>query len=297
VRRSIATVSLAGLLEEKLAAAASAGFDGVELFEDGIRAGSLGRFRSEAMLRHALDHEGLRLHYQPLVDLATGALAGAEALVRLHDPDRGLISPAEFIPVAEETGLVVPLGAWVVAEAAAQAAAWQALQPLHAPPLTVSVNLSGRQLTTPGFAVEVGAAIARSGADASHLCFEVTENTLLDAAGSGVATLERLKELGVGLAIDDFGTGHSSLTWLRRLPADFLKVDRTFVAGLGTDPGDTAIVRAVLDLGRALGLTTIAEGVETARQAAQLRVIGCRYAQGFHFARPLPPERVEELIS
>jgi diguanylate cyclase (GGDEF)-like protein len=272
------------------------GRDRAHLFEDGLRAGSIGRFRSEAMLRHALDHDGLRLHYQPLVNLTTGALAGAEALVRLHHPDRGLIPPAEFIPVAEETGLVVPLGAWVVAEAAAQAAAWQALQPLDAPPMTVSVNLSGRQLTTPGFAVEVGAAIARSGADASHLCFEVTENTLLDASGSGVATLERLKELGVRLAIDDFGTGHSSLTWLRRLPADFLKVDRTFVAGLGTDPGDTAIVRAVLDLGEALGLTTIAEGVETAEQLETLRNLGCRWAQGFHLARPGPPEAVTTMI-
>jgi diguanylate cyclase (GGDEF)-like protein len=276
--------------------AKDSGRDRVQLFEDGLRAGSLGRFRSEAMLRHALDHDGLRLHYQPLVDLTTGALAGAEALVRLHDPKRGLIPPAEFIPVAEETGLIVPLGAWVVAEAAAQAAAWQALQPLDAPPMTVSVNLSGRQLTTPGFAVEVGAAIARSGADASHLCFEVTENTLLDPAGTGVATLERLKELGVRLAIDDFGTGHSSLTWLRRLPADFLKVDRTFVAGLGTDPGDTAIVRAVLDLGEALGLTTIAEGVETAEQLETLRDLGCRWAQGFHLARPGPPETVTTMI-
>jgi EAL domain-containing protein (putative c-di-GMP-specific phosphodiesterase class I) len=251
------------------------------------------------MLRHALDHDGLRLHYQPLVDLRSGALAGAEALVRLHDPDRGLIPPAEFIPVAEETGLVIPLGAWVVAEAAAQAAAWRGLQPLDAPPMTVSINLSGRQLTTPGFAVEVGAAVARSGADASHLCFEVTENTLLDAAGGegeGVATLERLKELGVRLAIDDFGTGHSSLTWLRRLPADFLKVDRTFVAGLGTDPGDTAIVRAVLDLGRALGLVTIAEGVETAEQLAVLRDLGCDWAQGYHLARPGPAETVTRLI-
>jgi diguanylate cyclase (GGDEF)-like protein len=272
------------------------GRDRAQLFEDGFRADSLGRFRSEAMLRRALDHDGLLLHYQPLVDLTTGALAGAEALVRLHDPERGLIPPAEFIPVAEETGLIVPLGAWVVVEAAAQAAAWQALQPLDAPPLTVSINLSGRQLTTPGFAVEVGAAIARSGADASHLCFEITENTLLDATGSGVATLERLKELGVRLAIDDFGTGHSSLTWLRRLPADFLKVDRTFVAGLGTDPGDTAIVRAVLDLGEALGLTTIAEGVETAGQLEALRDLGCRWAQGHHLARPGPPETVTTFL-
>jgi diguanylate cyclase (GGDEF)-like protein len=272
------------------------GRDRVQLFEDGLRAGSLDRFRSEAMLRHALDHDGLRLHYQPLVDLGSGALAGAEALVRLQDPERGLIPPAEFIPVAEETGLVVPLGAWVVSEAAAQAAAWRSLQPLDAPPMTVSINLSGRQLTTPGFAVEVGAAIARSGADASHLCFEITENTLLDATGAGVTTLERLKELGVRLAIDDFGTGHSSLTWLRRLPADFLKIDRTFVAGLGTDPGDTAIVRAVIDLGQALGLTTIAEGVETPEQLDALRDLGCHWAQGYHLSRPGPPETVTTFI-
>jgi diguanylate cyclase (GGDEF)-like protein len=276
--------------------AKDSGRDRVQLFEDGLRAGSVGRFQSETMLRRALDHDGLRLHYQPLVDLATGGLAGAEALVRLQDPDRGLILPAEFIPVAEETGLVVPLGSWVVAEAAAQAAAWQALQPPDAPPMVVSINLSGRQLATPGFAVEVGAAIARSGADASHLCFELTENTLLDAGGGSVAALEGLKALGVRLAIDDFGTGHSSLTWLRRLPADFLKVDKTFVSGLGTDPGDTAIVRAVLDLGHALGLTTVAEGVETPGQLAALRELGCDWAQGFHLARPGLPEAVTRLL-
>jgi diguanylate cyclase (GGDEF)-like protein len=276
--------------------AKDSGRDRVQLFEDGLRAGSLGRFQSETMLRRALDQDGLRLHYQPLVDLATGRLAGAEGLVRLQDPDRGLIPPAEFIPVAEETGLVVPLGAWVVAEGAAQAAAWQSLQPADAPPMVVSINLSGRQLSTPGFAFKVGSAIARSGADPSHLCFEVTENTLLDAHGGSVATLEELKALGVRLAIDDFGTGHSSLTWLRRIPADFLKVDRTFVAGLGVHPGDTAIVRAVLDLGQALGLTTVAEGVETPEQLAALRELGCDWAQGFHLAEPGPAEAVTRLL-
>jgi diguanylate cyclase (GGDEF)-like protein len=276
--------------------AKDSGRDRVQLFEAGLRAGSVGRFQSETMLRRALDHDGLRLHYQPLVDLPTGGLAGAEALVRLQDPDRGLIAPAEFIPVAEETGLVVPLGSWVVGEAAAQAAAWQALQPLDSPPMVVSINLSGRQLATPGFAVEVGAAIARSGADPFHLCFEVTENTLLDAGGGSVAALEGLKDLGVRLAIDDFGTGHSSLTWLRRIPADFLKVDKTFVSGLGTDPGDTAIVRAVLDLGQALGLTTVAEGVETPEQLAVLRELGCDWAQGFHLARPGQAETVTRLL-
>jgi diguanylate cyclase (GGDEF)-like protein len=272
------------------------GRDGAQVFEEGLRAGSLDRFRSEVMLRHALDHDGLRLHYQPLVDLRSGALCGAEALVRLHDPERGLVPPAEFIPVAEETGLVVPLGAWVVAQAATQAAAWRALQPFDVPPMTVSINLSGRQLNTSGFAVEVGAAIARSGADASHLCFEITENALLDAGGSGVAALEGLKGLGARLAIDDFGTGHSSLTWLRRLPVDFLKVDRTFVAGLPGHPDDSAIVRAVLDLGRSLGLTTVAEGIETPEQLSALRELGCDWAQGYHLARPGPAETVTALL-
>jgi EAL domain-containing protein (putative c-di-GMP-specific phosphodiesterase class I) len=162
--------------------------------------------------------------------------------------------------------------------------------------MVVSINVSGRQLRTPGFAVKVGAAIARSGADPSHLCFEITENTLLDANGGSVATLEEIKALGVRLAIDDFGTGHSSLTWLRRIPADLLKVDQTFVAGLGIHPGDTAIVRAVLDLGQALGLTTVAEGVETPEQLAALREFGCNWAQGFHLARPGPAEGVTRLL-
>jgi diguanylate cyclase (GGDEF)-like protein len=276
--------------------AKDAGRDQIQLFEDGLRADSVGRFRSEAMLRHALDHDGLRLHYQPLVDLRTGTLAGAEALVRLEDRDGRLVPPAEFIPVAEDTGLIVPLGAWVVAEAAAQASTWRELQPIEAPPMTISINLSGRQLRAPGFAFEVGKAIGRSGADASHLCFEVTENTLLDAGGESLATLQSLKDLGVLLAIDDFGTGHSSLTWLRRIPADFLKIDRSFVAGVGSHPDDTAIVRAVIDLSRALGLTTVAEGVETPEQLNALRAMGCDWAQGYHLARPAQAESVTRLI-
>jgi diguanylate cyclase len=198
--------------------------------------------------------------------------------------------------VAEETGLVVPLGAWVVASAAEQAATWRELQPINVPSITISINLSGRQLKTPGFAFEVGKAIARCGADPSYLCFEVTENTLLDAGGESLTTLQSLKDLGVLLAIDDFGTGHSSLTWLRRLPADFLKIDRTFVSGVGSHPGDTAIVRAVLDLGRALGMTTVAEGVETPDQLQVLRTMGCDWAQGYHLGRPGPAETVTTLI-
>jgi len=263
------------------------------LFEDGLRSQAVDRLRTETALRHALDHEGLRLHYQPLVELASGRIIGAEALVRLEDPDRGLLPPGEFLDVAEDTGLILALGSWVIAEAARQAAAWRAVAD---GPFTVSVNLSGRQLEHPGFLAEVGSAVAAGGVDVSMFCFEVTENALVGTSSAALRSLEALKERGARLAIDDFGTGNSSLTWLRRLPADLLKVDGSFVAGLGDDLGATAIVRAVVSLGQALGLTTVAEGVETEGQLAELRELGCDWAQGYFFARPGPPEAIAELL-
>jgi diguanylate cyclase (GGDEF)-like protein len=263
------------------------------LFEDGLRSHAVDRLRIETALRHALDHEGLRLHYQPLVELASGRIIGAEALVRLQDPDRGLLPPGEFLDVAEDTGLILALGGWVIAEAARQAAAWQAMAD---GPFTVSVNLSGRQLEHPGFLAEVGSAVTAGGADLSMFCFEITEDTLVGTSSAALRSLEELKEQGARLAIDDFGTGNSSLTWLRRLPAELLKVDGSFVAGLGDDLGATAIVRAVVSLGQALGLTTVAEGVETEGQLAELRELGCDWAQGYFFARPGPPEAIAELL-
>ncbi len=279
------------------------GRDGYALFEEGLRSAALNRFRAEALLRRALDHHGLRLHYQPLVEVATGRLVGAEALVRLADPDRGLVAPAEFIPMAEESGLIVPLGCWVLAEAATQAGRWrkhvvEGGDDNHSRPgpFTVAVNLSGRQLAHPGFLGDVSAVVDESGVAPETLCFEITEDALIDATGATLRTLERLKERGFRLAIDDFGTGHSSLTWLRRLPADILKVDRSFVAGLGTDREDTAIVRAVVGLGQALGLVTVAEGVETEAQLEVLKELGCDWAQGCYFARPGPAEAVTAML-
>jgi diguanylate cyclase (GGDEF)-like protein len=264
------------------------------MFEDGLRSHAVDRSDTESALRHALDHDGLRLHYQPLIDLATGTICGAEALVRLEDPDRGLLPPGDFLDVAEDTGLILAVGGWVIGEAARQAAAWHAAAGGR---FTVSVNLSGRQLEHPGFLDEVGAAVAAGGAGLSMFCFEITENALVDTNSAALRSLEALKERGARLAIDDFGTGNSSLTWLRRLPADLLKVDRSFVAVLGEDLGASAIVRAVVSLGQALGLTTVAEGVETDGQLAELRELGCDWAQGYLFARPGPPEAIADLLA
>jgi EAL domain-containing protein (putative c-di-GMP-specific phosphodiesterase class I) len=232
-----------------------------------------------------------------LVDLASGRITGTEALVRLEDPDRGLIPPAEFIAVAEETGLILALGGWVIAEATRQAVAWRSAAHVPGERFTMAVNLSGHQLDHPGFLTEVVAALDASGADASMLCFDITENALYGATGAALRSLEALKERGARLAIDDFGTGDSSLTWLRRLPADLLKVDRSFVAGLGIDLGATAIVRAVVSLGQALGLTTVAEGVETDEQLTALRDMGCDWAQGFLFARPARAGTITDLLA
>ena len=273
--------------------AKASGRDRWQLYEDGLRAPALDRFRAEGLLRRAIDHGGLRLHYQPIIDLGRGTMTGVEGLVRVQDPDRGLVPPGEFVGVAEETGLIVPLGSWVIAEACRQAARWGA----PATGLTVSLNLSARQLEHPGFLGDVAAGIDARGAPPESLCFEITENALLDAAGATLRSLEALRERGVRLAIDDFGTGHSSLTWLRRLPADIVKIDRSFIAGLGTEPGDTAIVRAVIDLGQALGLTTVAEGVETPEQLDALRELGCDGAQGFWLARPGGPEAISALLA
>lgn len=187
----------------------------------------------------------------------------------------------------------MPLGSWVIAEACRQAGRWRALHPAF----SVSVNLSARQLVHPGFLEEVAAALDAGGADASGLCFEITETALLDATGAALLSIEGLKARGARFGIDDFGTGHSSLTWLRRLPADVLKIDRSFVSGLGADRDDTVIVRAVVGLGQALGLTTVAEGVETPEQLAALRELGCDWAQGFHFARPGPPEAIDAILA
>jgi diguanylate cyclase (GGDEF)-like protein/PAS domain S-box-containing protein len=243
-----------------------------------------------AELRAAVERAEFAVHYQPIVELADGRITGAEALVRWHHPTRGMVSPVEFIPVAEQTGLIVPLGRWVLEEACRQAARWQ-----EAGFFKVNVNLSVRQLHEPGFLAEVVGALDRTGLPPRALCLEITETFLADEEGQGSALLGELKRVGVQLAIDDFGTGYSSLSRLQQYPLDTLKIPKPFVDGIAG--GNTALARAIADLAGTLGLDVVAEGIETADQWAELRRLGCRYGQGFHFARPMPADGIDALVA
>jgi diguanylate cyclase (GGDEF)-like protein/PAS domain S-box-containing protein len=254
-----------------------------EIFDEAMRADAVARLETESALRRALERGELRLHYQPAVELATGTITGYEALVRWEHPTRGLLSPSAFVPLAEETGLIVGIGEWVLREACTEAKRWSE-------PLTLAVNLSARQLAQHDLVAMVRTAISETGTDPSRLCLEITESAVMESGAATTAQLRALKSLGVQLAIDDFGTGFSSLAHLRRFPVDVLKIDGTFVAGLGREPQDASIAAAVISLAHALGLTTVAEGVETDEQLAILKELGCNLGQGYLFARPLPPE-------
>ena len=269
----------------------------IEVFDDVLAGQAISRLRTESGLRRALEHDELRVHYQPIINLGSGLVEGVEALVRWEDPERGLVPPDEFLDVAEETGLIVPIGAWVLEEACRQVGSWQRRFGF---PLTVAVNLSARQVARHGLPSVVAAALRDGGVDPSALCLELTETVLIEAGSSTLAMLRSLKDLGVRLSIDDFGTGYSSLSYLRRFPVDVVKVDRSFVAGLGDgseESEDEAIVSAVVGLTQRLGLRAVAEGVETESQAARLRAMRCDMAQGFLFARPAPPEELEGILA
>lgn len=238
-------------------------------------------------LRVGVAAHQLRLLYQPIIDLSTGQAASVEALVRWQHPERGLLGPEEFIDVAERTGLVLPLGAWVLEEACRLAAS---LQRSRDTLLTVSVNLSGRQLSDRGLVGTVRGALARHGCRADRLVFEVTETALVTDMVTAIESLRELQELGAGVAIDDFGTGYSSLLYLRYLSANDLKIDRSFISGLGRDSYDTAIVASLITLAHNLNVRCVAEGVETVAQHELLRQLGCDFAQGYLFGRPVPAE-------
>ncbi len=271
-----------------------------ELFDARMRAALVARLQTEADLRGALAGGELRLLYQPMLSLERDAFVGAEALVRWQHPSRGLLAPADFIGVAEDSGLIAPLGAWVLNEACRQAAAWAAeaeATGVHGPafgppPRTVSVNLSPRQLSHSDVPALLERALEESGVDPALIELEITESVLMEQSAAALATLRRLKELGVRLVLDDFGTGWSSLGYLKRFPIDALKIDREFVDGLGTEAEDTAIVTAVLSMAAALELDVIAEGVETEAQLAWLREHGCGYAQGFLLGRPVAADEL-----
>ncbi|HLN64304.1 MAG TPA: EAL domain-containing protein [Symbiobacteriaceae bacterium] len=252
----------------------------------------LQRLQLETDLRRAIEKQEFQLWYQPIIELATGNISGMEALIRWEDPERGLISPAEFIPLAEETGLILPIGKWVLEQACRQAQAWQ----VRYPDLVVSVNLSGRQFQEPFLALEVERVLQESGLEPRGLQLEITETVLMKDAAMAQDTLRELKALGIQLAMDDFGTGYSSLSYLKHFPIDVLKIDRSFVKELGNSPQDEAMVQTVVWLARALNLKVTGEGVETAEQAAHLRNMACERGQGYLFARPLLPEQVEVLL-
>jgi diguanylate cyclase (GGDEF)-like protein/PAS domain S-box-containing protein len=259
----------------------------VEVFGEALRMRVLDRMNTEHALHRALERRELQLLYQPVVALDDGRPVASEVLLRWDHPEHGLMSPDRFISVAEESGLIIPIGAWVLEQACGQLARWQQGQ-WSGPGAAVEVNLSARQIDHPGIVDSVERALAGSGAAPARLTLEITESALMDDARSALRVLHSLKDLGVALAIDDFGTGYSSLAYLQRFPLDALKIDKRFVAGL-VDPGGPAIVGAVVGLAHALGLVVIAEGVETERQAEELRRLRCDLAQGYLFSRPLRP--------
>jgi diguanylate cyclase (GGDEF)-like protein/PAS domain S-box-containing protein len=261
------------------------GRDRYEVFDVALRADALRRMATEQMVRHALDEDGLAIHYQPIVDLTTGDVVATEALVRIRDANGHLHSPGEFISVAEETGLIVPVGAGVLQQACAQLARWRRDRGDGAPS-RMTVNIASRQLARPNFRDTITRAMESNGLSPADLVLEVTESTVLGADQATAAVVDELHDLGLTLSIDDFGTGYSSLAYLKRFPVDWLKLDRSLIGDLGSDPREAEVVHAVIELARCLGLVVVAEGIETSAQLDELRALGCSCGQGYLLAKP-----------
>ncbi|HEY9624230.1 MAG TPA: EAL domain-containing protein [Crinalium sp.] len=266
-----------------------------EIFNKGMHARAVALLKIETDLRRAIERQEFLLHYQPIVSLKTSSITGFEALLRWQHPVRGMISPAEFIPVTEETGLIVPIGLWVLREACAQMRKWQLKFPSKVP-LTISVNLSGKQFL-PRLIDNISQILKDTELDPRHLKLEITESVLMENAESAATMLSQLQALGIQLSMDDFGTGYSSLNYLHRFPIDTLKVDRSFINKLDRDGEQLAIVRTIMTLAWNLGMEVVAEGVETAKQVAQLKALKCEYGQGYFFSKPLDSETAEQLIA
>jgi EAL domain-containing protein (putative c-di-GMP-specific phosphodiesterase class I) len=262
-------------------------------YNEQLNANSLERLTLESSLRHALEHDQFLLHYQPKIDLKAGAIAGVEALLRWKHPELGMIPPVKFIPIAEETGLIAPIGEWVLRTACEQHALWRraGLSPAH-----VAVNLSPRQFGDDLLLETIESILAETGMGPDMLQLEITESMLMQNPQAALETLTALKKIGVRLAIDDFGTGYSSLSNLKLFPIDTIKVDRSFIRNLPDDVDDRGIADAIIAMGRTLGLTVVAEGVETRQQAEFLRAHGCDQYQGFYFSKPVPAVELAELL-
>jgi EAL domain-containing protein (putative c-di-GMP-specific phosphodiesterase class I) len=275
-----------------------------ELFDDALRSKSARRLATSSAIRYALDRREFAVHYQPVVDLVTGGLAGVEALLRWQQPGRGLVYPGDFVPIAEESGLIVPIGAWLLEQACNDAVEWRRIR-AAAPPsrgrgqgdaVSMAVNLSVHQVLAPDIVELVAGVLRRTGLPPGDLCLEVTESVFIEDVEHFERTLAGLKDLGLSLAIDDFGTGYSSLSYLRRFPVDAVKVDQSFVGGLGSNSNDTALVTAVVAMARALGLDVVAEGVETRRQLAELKRLEVPRAQGYLLGRAMPAAAIAQLV-
>ncbi|HYY89290.1 MAG TPA: EAL domain-containing protein, partial [Chloroflexota bacterium] len=272
------------------------GSGGYHIFEPGMRVALIERLELEADLRRAVDHGEFTLVYQPIMALDPPTISGFEALIRWSHPSRGLVSPADFIPLAEETGLIFPIGRWVLDEACREAARWQSEHPRD-PPRTVSVNLSACQLQHAGLVGEVANALAASRLDPGCLVLEITESVLIHDTEAIIARLSELKQLGVRVAIDDFGTGYSSLSYIRQLPVDIVKVDKSFIDNIDQSAEASAVARAIIRLGHTLNLATVAEGIEEPGQLETLRKMQCELGQGYLFNKPLDIGELEELLS
>lgn len=269
------------------------GRNAFQFYSSEMNTTTLDRLLMESNLRRALAQKEFVLHYQPLVNLETGLIIGVEALIRWLHPELGLIMPDRFIHVAEETGLINPIGDWVLCEACRQAQAWC---DAGLAPITMAVNVAPVQFRQAGFVEVVAGALATSGLDANRLELELTERTVMHDADINLGTLSALHRMGVDLSLDDFGTGYSSLAYLKRFPVGKLKIDRSFVADLETDPDDWAIASTIVSMGRSLRMTVLAEGVEKPEQLALLRKMGCNMAQGYHFSRPTSAEEMADML-
>lgn len=267
----------------------------LERFNEELHARAEKRVQIESDLRAALREQQLFVEYQPQIRLKDGYVVGVEALVRWRHPELGIVPPGDFIPVAEDCGLIVKIGRQVLQESCRQLAAWSSAMPGR--PLAMTVNISPRQLTEPAFFSDVVQVLAETGIDPASLCLEITESAMMGATAEVARLLHQFRQLGVFIAIDDFGTDHSSLSRLRDMPAEVLKIDRSFVDGLSSEPGDMAIVSSILSLAYAMGKHTIAEGVEKHEQAAMLVRMGCEVAQGYFFSRPVGPDLIVPMLS
>ena len=277
-------------------AAKREGGSGHAVFETGMHTAMVFRLEMKSDLQRALTEQEFSVHYQPVVDLPDGRPRGMEALIRWNRPGGGTVAPSEFIPLAEETGMIVPLGWWVLEKSCRQLSDWLRRYPTHGD-LTLHVNLAARQLHDPLATAKVLDALGASGLTGEHVVLELTENSLMQDVESALAAMKKLTGLGVRMGIDDFGTGYSSLSYLQKLPVSVLKIDKSFVDEVGVSKAGAALVRAILGVGSALELQVVAEGVETAEQVARLQALECRYAQGYFFSRPLDVEAMSGYLA